>query len=337
MNKIFNKLFTFLAGFGLDVVTVTTGTAGNVGNVTADLQTYFAAQLLEVAELLTILNQFGDMQPIPSASSKTIHFVRQEKFTVSVSPTQLQEGVAPDANGITMNQFEAVAEQYGFLTRISDLAELTAKHAVTQKTLELEGLHAAETYDQLIFNVLDAATNVYRPNNRAGDTSLFATDLVGYTDYVALNALLVDAGGRPFPDGDYVFVTPAQVYAGVQRDPDFKAAAQFQAPTKIWKGEIGELSNFRIVRSNSPAFAATSQATSGQTNKIYSSFAIARNAYQISDLQNLEVYVVEPGGHSDPLRQSRKIGYKFAFKALITQQSWIRRVRSSGQNSVNNP
>lgn len=148
-SKNFSKLIYLLAGFGLDVVTVTSGTAGNVGNVAADLQTYFAAKMLEVAERTTILDQFGDKQPIPSNSSKTIHFVREEKFTVSATPTQLAEGVPPDANGITMNQFEAVAEQYGFLVRISDLAELTAKHMVVERTVYLEGLHAAETYDFL--------------------------------------------------------------------------------------------------------------------------------------------------------------------------------------------
>lgn len=319
-----------------DIVTVTSGTVGNAGNVAADLQTYFAAKLLEVAELVTILDQFGDKQPIPSNSSKTIHFVREEKFFVETTPVQLTEGVPPDANGVTMNQFEAVAEQYGFLVRISDLAELTAKHAVVERTIYLEGLHAAETYDQLVFNVLTAATNVYRPNNRAANTNLVATDLVAYTDLVELEATLQDNGARPYENGDYVFVCAPQVYAGLLRDPDFKAAAQFRAPEKIWKGEVGELAGFRIVRSNSPAFAATSQTTTGAANKVYNSFAVGRWAYQVSDLQNLRVYVVAPGGQADPLQQARKIGWKFAFKSIITFQSWIRSVFSAGQNSVNN-
>jgi hypothetical protein len=54
-KNIFNSLFALL-GMGADVVTVTTGTAGNAGNVAADLQTYFSAKLLEVAELNTILD-----------------------------------------------------------------------------------------------------------------------------------------------------------------------------------------------------------------------------------------------------------------------------------------
>jgi hypothetical protein len=55
LKNFLSIAFSFL-GLGADVVTVTTGTAGNAGNVAADLQTYFSAKLLEVAELNTILD-----------------------------------------------------------------------------------------------------------------------------------------------------------------------------------------------------------------------------------------------------------------------------------------
>jgi len=120
------------------------------------------------------------------------------------------------------------------------------------------------------------------------------------------------------------------------RDPDYKASNQFRSPDKIWRGEVGQLGGFRVIRSNSPSFAATSQGTSGQSSKVYSSFAIGRFSYQLTDLQNLRVYVVAPGGQLDPLQQSRKIGYKFAFKTVISNQTWLYRVRSSGADSVTN-
>jgi N4-gp56 family major capsid protein len=330
-------LFLALLGFGADVVTVTSGTAGNAGSTAAELINYMSAKLLEVAELNTILDQFGDKHPLPSNSSKTIQFNREEKLTVATTPTQLTEGVAPDAGGITINQFTATIEQYGTVVRLSDLAELTARHSIVERTIYILGLQAAETYDQLIFNVLDAATNNYRPNGRAGDTSLIGSDTVAYVDLVELDAVLQDQGARPFESGEYVFVTPPQVYAGLLKDPDFKAAAQFQAPERIWRGEVASLGGFRVVRTNAPGFAATAQATSGQASKVYSSFALGRLAYQITDLQNLRVYVVAPGGQVDPLQQSRKIGWKFSFKSLITNQNWVRRVRSAGLNSVTNP
>ena len=320
-----------------DVITVTSGTVGVAGNTVAELITFMSARLLEVAELNTITDQFGEKVPLPSNSSKTIRFVREEKLPVSASPSQLTEGVAPDAIGITTNQFEAVMEQYGTVVRISDLAELTARHNIVERTIYVLGLQAAEIYDQLVYNVLDAATNNYRPNSKSSDTGLTGTDVPSYKDLVQLDALLNAQGARPFEGGDYVFLTSPQPYASLLNDPDFKASHQFQQPEAIWNGEMGRLGGYRLVRSNAPAFASTAQAGSGQSSLVYSSFALGRFAYQISDLQNLRVYVIAPGGQSDPLQQNRKMGWKFAFKSIITNQNWIRRVRTSGANSVTNP
>jgi N4-gp56 family major capsid protein len=335
MSKFFNYALAAL-GFGADTITVTTGTIGTAGNVAGDLQTYFSANLLEVAERNTILNQFGDKVPIPSNSSKTIDFVREEKFAVTATPTQLTEGLPPDAQGITINQFQAVAEQYGFLVRLSDLAELTAKHPVVQRTMQLLGIQASELYDQLIYNVLVANTNVYRPNAKVSNATLTATDVFGYNDIVAVEAALQVNAARPMESGDYVCVVAPTVYANIQKDPDWKASHQLAQPDAIWKGEVGSLSGMRIVRSNAPAFSAITNATAGYANNVYAGFAIGRFAYQISDLQNLRAYVVAPGGQSDPLQQSRKLGWKFAFKAIITNPSWIVTFFSAGSDSLNN-
>lgn len=191
-------------------------------------------------------------------------------------------------------------------------------------------------YDQLVYNVLNASTNNYWPAGLSADTSLTASNQLAYTDLVEIEALLNAQGARPFDGGEYVFVTSPQVYAALQKDPDWKAAHQLVHPEAIYRGEVGALAGIRIVRSNSPSFAATSQSTSGAANLVYTSFAIARSAYQVADLQNLRVYVVAPGGQSDPLQQSRKIGYKFAFKTIITNTNWLIRVRTPGVNSVNN-
>lgn len=128
-----------------DVITVTAGSAGQAGSTAAELITYMSARLLEVAELNTILDQFGDKHPLPANSSKTIRFTREEKLPVSAVPTQLTEGVPPDASAITINQFEAITEQYGALVRLSDLAELTARHNLVERTIYVLGLQAAET------------------------------------------------------------------------------------------------------------------------------------------------------------------------------------------------
>jgi N4-gp56 family major capsid protein len=87
-----------------DVITVASGTVGTAGNVAASLITYLTAKLLDVAEFNCVMDQFGEKVPLPSNSSKTIRFVKEEKLTLDTTPSQLTEGVAPDAVGITMNQ-----------------------------------------------------------------------------------------------------------------------------------------------------------------------------------------------------------------------------------------
>ena len=320
-----------------DVITVTSGSAGQAGSINADMITFMSATVLDVAERNTILKQFGDVLPLPGNSSKTIRITRQEKFAVDATPNQLTEGIPPEAQGLVINYVEATAEQYGFLVRISDLAELVAAHNIVQRTMYILGLHAAEVYDQLIFNVLDDGTTIYLPNSRAAVTDLVASDLIGYNDLVRLEADLMDNGARPLDGGMYVYVIPPQVYGGLLKDPDWKASHQLRDPESIWRGEVGSLGGLAVVRSNAPGFAFQAQATSAKTNKWYFGFALGRQAYSITDLQGLQVYTIAPGGHEDPLYQNRKISYKFAFKALILNNDWMIVTKSSGLNSTNNP
>src|SRR5258707_7198702 len=107
LNKFIFGLIGLVFGLGDDVISVitgATGTPGPAGSLSSDQQTYFSAKLLEVAVLITVLDQFGDKDPIPSNSSKTIQFNRMEKLSTTLSPVQLTEGVSPHADGLQMSQ-----------------------------------------------------------------------------------------------------------------------------------------------------------------------------------------------------------------------------------------
>ena len=111
-------------------------------------------------------------------------------------------------------------------------------------------------------------------------------------------------------NGSYSLIIPPQVHASMLKDPDFKEAARFGAPEKIWRGHVDTLGQANLIVSNSPAFAATAQTTVGFADKVYSGFYLAQFAAQLTDLQGLQMYSVAPGGHTDPLQQSRD--YQFA-------------------------
>jgi N4-gp56 family major capsid protein len=335
-SKLFN-LLVVVFGLGADVVTVSTGTVNVAGNAQASQGVYLTAKLLDVAVTNTILDQFGDIVAVPANNSNTARFVRMEKLSAPATPAQLTEGVAPDALGLTLNQFTATLEQYGNVVRITDVAQLTARHPILAAAIEKLGLQAAEIRDILIYNVLDAATNVYRPNNKAGDTNLTASDQLAYVDVVQLFAVLTRQAAKPYNDGQLALVLAPEVYAPMLKDPDFKSSVQLAAPERIWRGQVGSLANFAIVQSNSPSFASTAQAGSGQASKVYSGFAVGRGAFQVTDWQTLQMYTAAPGGQADVLQQNYKAGWKLAFKAIITNQNWLRRVRTAGIDSVTNP
>lgn len=197
------------------------------------------------------------------------------------------------------------------------------------------GQHAQETYDLLIFNVLAANSNVSFVGGGTAITQLTSANVMSYAFLVELAASLQDAAARPFDGGDYVCVVAPQVKASLLKDSEFLAAHQFNNTDAIYRGEFGAMAGLRVVQSNAPGFAATSQAVSGYANLVYTGFAVGKSAYQIADLQNLKAYVVAPGGQADPLQQKRQMGYKFAFKSIITNTTWINTFFSAGNNTIN--
>ena len=64
---------------------------------------------------------------------------------------------------MTITTVTAVAEQWGAVVTITDVAELTIKHQPLQKAIMLLGIQAAETIDRVIFNVLMGGTTVFYP------------------------------------------------------------------------------------------------------------------------------------------------------------------------------
>ena len=63
-----------------DVITVTAGSAGQAGSTAAELITYMSARLLEVAELNTILDQFGGMSPNVKFALNTLEVQKNFQF-----------------------------------------------------------------------------------------------------------------------------------------------------------------------------------------------------------------------------------------------------------------
>lgn len=299
---------------------LTTTSAG----VDADLQTYFSKKLQIQAQFQTVLDQFGYIEKIPSASSKTIQFTKYADLTPT--STTLTEGVAPDSVALSSTAITAVIDQLGFVIKLTDLAELTPKHPVVQKTLELLGTQAARSRDKKIEAVLAAGTTVVYSASAANRAALAAGNILTNSDVAKVVATLRKNGASPFDDGMFVAVVDPTSEMNLMKDPAFRDAAirnGLGTKSEVYKGEIATFNGVRFVRSNGIP-------TITSTVTVYPTYVFGKDAYAVTDLQTLTSYREGPGGVTDPLHQIMTLGWKVGFKSVILNNSFFARIESAG-------
>lgn len=292
--------------------------------VNADLQTYFSKKLQIQAKFSTILDQFGYIEKIPAASSKTISFTKYADLAVTT--TALTEGIAPDSVALSSSAITAVIDQLGYVIKLTDLAELTPKHPVVQKTLELLGVQAARSRDAKIEAVLSAGTNVFYQGARAARINIVAGDIITVADISRIVANLRTNGATEFEDGNFVAAISPTVELNLMKDQSFRDASTRSAQGKqgeLYKGEIATFLGVRFVRTNAiPTIASTVT--------VYPTYVFGKDAFAVTDLQTLTSYREGPGGVTDPLHQIMTLGWKVGFKSVILNQNFMARLETAG-------
>lgn len=290
----------------------------------ADLQTYFSKKLLVQAEYKTVLDQFGYKEKIPSNSSKTISFTQYADLTPTTTP--LTEGTAPTDTALSSSAITATIDQLGAFVTLTDLAEMTVKHPVVQKTTELLGVQAARSYDRVINSVVVAGTSVIYPGAVASRATIGAGNVLTFAEVRKAVALLRNNGANEFDDGNFVLVVDPSVETDLMGDTTFQNTVYRQSdPLKAnenYKGTITKFAGVTVVRSNNiPTIASTVT--------VHTSYCFGQSAYAVSDLQSLEMYKEGPGTVADPLHQKMTMGWKVGFKAVILNNNFMVRLESA--------
>ena len=293
--------------------------ATNVSAVTNDLQTYFSKRLLDINYKDAVLQTAAYVEDIPSNSSKTISFTQYSRL--SVPGSVLTEGTAPTDTQITNSAVTAVVDQWGAYVTLTDLAELTVKHPLAEETLYLLGQQATETIESTINGVLVAGTTVQYANGKAARTALGNSDVMTTTELRKAVKVLQVNGARPLDSGNFVLFVDPSVAMDILADSEFRAVTAF-APQPQYEGAVlGTWYGVEVRRSNVIS-------TISSTVTVHTSYLVGRNAYAITNLQNLQTYIEGPGSVSDPLHQKRTLGWKVGFKSVILNNNFMVRIES---------
>lgn len=292
--------------------------------LSADLQTYFSKKLQIQAKYKCVLDQFGWTENIPAQSSKTISFTQYSDLAPATTP--LTEGTPPSNEQLTSTPTTATINQIGAYVTLTDLATLTVKHPVTQKTTELLGVQGARSYDQLINATVVAGTNVIYANGKTARTALASGDVLTSLEIRKAVSGLRNAGATEFDDGNFVLVVDPSVEADLLSDTTLQNVVYRQSvPAKqneLYKGTVTVWGGVTIVRSNNIP-------TISSTVTVHTSYVFGQNAYAVTDLQAMQMYTEGPGTVADPLHQIMTMGWKTGFACVILNNSFMRRIESA--------
>lgn len=299
--------------------------------VAADLRAYFSKRLLDITGKDAVLSDAAYREKIPKGSGKSIDFTQYARL--ATPGAVLTDGVTPSDTALAPTKVSATIDQWGAYVTLSDLAELTVEHPIVDETTMLLGEQATETTEKAINTVLVAGTNVQYANSRASRATVTITDVITTTELRKAVKGLKSAGVRKINAGDkfdnnttdtgkyYVLYVDSSVAMDIIADPEFRAANTLETSSLKAGKIIGLWYGVMVVESNViPSIASTAT--------VHTSYLIGRNAYAVTDLQEIATYVEGPGGTNDPLNQRRTIGWKAGFKAVILNNSFMVRIES---------
>ena len=291
------------------------------GQFSADIEAYIADKTLPLARRQLVVYQFGDPLTLPKGRGVTYTATRYNRVPLPFAP--LSEGVPPAGQLMTIQQVSATALQWGDKITITDVAEITIKHPLFKKAMELTGLQVAETLERNTFNNLNGGAQVNYVNSRGSRASLVGGDVLNIHELNRAYAMLVNIGAPRYM-GDEMTDTKLEADAGGARasnDPrkmphyvcvlhpfvvgDLRENAPIQYAwshsdiNRLYNYEVGEWSGIRFCFSNLvPTFTgnAAITPTAATTGSLASgTYFIVVTASDTQNQYESQIYAVSTG------------------------------------------
>lgn len=287
----------------------------------SDIENYIADETLPLARKQLVAYQFGDPLELPKGRGTTYTATRFNRLPLPFAT--LSEGVPPIGQTMTITQVSATAQQWGDKVTITDVAEMTIKHPLFKKGIELTALQVSETLERNTFNNLMAGTQINYVNSRGSRGALVAGDVLDSQTVIRTTAALqtlgapryngdemtdtkleADAGGdkaSSSPRGmpHYVSLIHTLVVGDFRQQPTVVNAWSYSDLNRLYNYEVGEWSGMRFCATNMiPSWTGVAQ-VNGVTGTAGS---LATNTYYVivtaSDTQNQyesRIYQVSAG------------------------------------------
>jgi N4-gp56 family major capsid protein len=290
------------------------------------MKTFYSDYLIETAESKLVHQQFGQKKPIPQGNGKQVEFRKYDPLPKIT--TELQEGVTPNGQKLTITPVTATVKQYGGYVALTDVLLLTAIDNNLAQATKLLGSQAGATLDTITREVLNGGTNVVFAGGKSARGDLTATDVLKVDDIKKAVRLLKTQNAEPI-NGSWVAIIHPDVAYDLTNDPAWQNVKNYD-PEDLYEGEIGRLYGVRFVETTEAKIFA--KAGNG-SRAVYSTLILGDNAYGTTEISGggLEHIVKQLGsaGTSDPLNQRATAGWKATKVAERLVENYMVRIESA--------
>lgn len=292
------------------------------------IMVYNVRKTLEFAKPKLVYPQFGVPDLSLQRKGQTASWLKLTKLSIpSVvlddSPTWSPESVA-DAT------VTATLQLWGNGVELVEALDQTSFLDLPNEYKKLVGQNAGETINQKVRDVIMAGTSVNYANAKANREAVVTADTADLDDILDTVQSL-ETSDTPMIGDEYVAIISPYVKTRLMKDTVFREATRYlQKDNSIFTGEVANIDGVRFVRT-STAPSVSNSGSNSDVAHLEQTLILGDGAYGIARLLpgDFDVVVTPPGGHGDEYKVKTSIAWKAYLKAVILQQTFMRRLESA--------
>ena len=316
--------------------TITSGTA-----TAAIKNRYYDELFLLRAEQQMVNKQLGQRnRKVPTGQggygTGVVYFTRWTNLP-NVTAGQ-GEGVPTTAVQLTATNITGSTAQYDAAVSVSDLMAYTSFGDVMKQAVELLAYNAGISIDGVILKEIQASGTMQAATGLGSNwTAIPATGTLSIAEIKRSVRTLDRNNAFKQSDGFYVATVHPDALYDLMSDAttggwiDANKYTEGNA-SKLLNGEVGRLHGVRFLKSTNQYVVGSSCATNSAvlaSSSIYVSSVFGREAFGVTDLQNLKTYVknFDSGGTGDPTEKVATAGWKTTFGAASLNSAFYLNIR----------
>lgn len=292
------------------------------------IEVYNVRKTLEFAKPKLVYPQFGQPDMVMRRKGQTASWLKFTKLSIPSSALDDSPTWSPET--VTDSTVTATLVFWGNGVSLVEALKETSFLDLPAEYKKLIGQNAGETINEKVRDVLVAGTSVNYANQASARQELISTDTADLDDILDVTQSL-EVADAPMIGDDYVAIISPYVKTRLMKDTAFREATRYlMKENSLFTGEVANIDGNRFVRT-STAPSVSDSGSNNSVSNIEQTIILGEGAYGIARLLpgDFDVVVTPPGGHGDEYKVKTAIAWKAYIKAVILQQTFMRRFESA--------